>query len=111
MVPSAKGGRRGGAGGRRGGASIGFPSASISESSLHESFDKSLRWVLLSVPVWMASVSSGSFRLSPLLSYQVHRSKGLEAVGRFPAARKLRRVGSGALGFLRLKFAMMIIKD
>ena len=89
-----------------------FLLSSISESSLRESFEKSLRWVLLSVPVWMASVSSGSFRLSPLLSYQVHRSKGLEAVGRLPAARPLRRVGSAALGFLlRLVFIMMIIKE
>ena len=77
-----------------------FLLSSISESSLRKSFKKSLRWVLLSVPVWMVSVSGGSFHLSPLLSYWVCRSEGLEAVGRYPAARALRRVGSRALGFL-----------
>jgi len=59
----------------------------------------------------MASVSGGSLHLSPVLSYRVCRSEGLEAVGRFPAARALRQVGSGSLGFLQLVFAMMIIKD
>ncbi len=89
--------------------------SSISES-LRYSFGKSLHWVLLSVPCWMVdsrgrgSDSIGSLRLPPL-SYRVPRREGLGAVGRFPAARPFRRVGSGALGFLRLVFAMMIIKD
>ena len=58
----------------------------------------------------VGSDSGGSLCLPR--SYQVCRSKGLEAVGRLPAARPLRRVGSAALGFLlRLVFIMMIIKE
>ena len=83
--------------------------------SLHESLGKSLRWVLLSVPCWTVDSrgrgndSGRSLRLPR--SYRLCCSKGLKAVGRFPAARPLRQVGSPALGFLRLVFAMIIIKE
>ena len=88
--------------------------SSISES-LRYSFGKSLHWVLLSVPCWMVDSrgrgndSGRSLRLPR--SYRLCCSKGLKAVGRFPAARPLRQVGSPALGFLRLVFAMIIIKE
>ena len=46
-----------------------FLLSTISESSLCKSFDKSLRWVLLSVPVpfWMVDSSGGSLHLSPFI--------------------------------------------
>ena len=84
--------------------------------SLRKSLGKSLRWVLLTVHCWMVDSrgrgndSGGSLRL-PRSNHRVCYSKGLEAVGRFPAARPLWRVGSPALGFLRLVFTMMIIKE
>jgi hypothetical protein len=65
----------------------------------------------LGITLCACALLDGGFfrRILAFITFYYH----IGALGHFPAARPLRRVGSGAgaLGFLRLVFAMIIIKD